>query len=138
MKKDNHSPQEQMGSSQDQVKDLGKSNLKGYPRSNKREKGNCIPESSHPSSHTPADTHNQIKEKRFKWMMNNDRRYSNGELIGLAKAMIKTRARVINIKEHITGDKDEGRHIVFLVKERFPIFKEQLASYSIKVEEVSI
>ena len=72
------------------------------------------------------------KRKKFKWILKEGMRYSNSQLIGLAKAMSKTDARIVSWKEVFPN-----AYIIFSVKELYSIFKEQLESYLIVVEELN-
>jgi len=61
--------------------------------------------------------------------------YRKTDLIGLAKAMIKTKAKVIGIKEFCFSEKDI-QSITFSVQENYSIFKPQLESYGFAVKEI--
>ncbi len=69
-------------------------------------------------------------KKRFKLSLKSEIRYSANSLIGLAKAMSKTNAKIVGWNEH------EDPHIIFEVNENYPVFKPQLESYTIVVEEL--
>lgn len=73
-----------------------------------------------------------MTKKRFKLKLNTKtgNMFTQSQMIGLAKAMSKTDARIGNWEE--IGEP----YIIFIVKENYPIFKEQLGSYGIIVEEL--
>lgn len=61
--------------------------------------------------------------------------YRKTDFIGLAKAMAKTEAKVIGIKEFCFNEKDI-QSITFSVRESWPIFKPQLESYGFTIREI--
>ncbi len=71
-----------------------------------------------------------MKTKRFKWELKANVKYSSQQMIGLAKAMSKTDARIVYWEEGVNA------HIIFKIKENYPIFQKQLESYLIIVKEL--
>ena len=68
--------------------------------------------------------------KKFKLNLRKGLIPSSYTFIGLAKAMSKTDARIVS------WEQGSESYIIFSVKENYPIFKEQLKSYGIIVEEL--
>jgi len=68
-------------------------------------------------------------KKRFKLILRES--YTRTQMIGLAKAMSKTDARIVKWDEGVEED-----YIIFEIKELYPIFKPQIESYGIIVNEI--
>lgn len=73
-----------------------------------------------------------MTEKKFEVKFIVEGIFRADHFIGLAKAMIKTNAKVIGVSEL-----PYPKYIIFSVKEKFPIFKRQLESYGFLVEELN-
>lgn len=69
-------------------------------------------------------------KKRFKLILRES--YTRSQMIGLAKAMSKTDARIVKWDEGV----EEDPYIIFEIKEPYPIFKPQIESYGIIVNEI--
>ncbi len=68
--------------------------------------------------------------KKFKHIIKE--RYSGHQMISLAKAISKTKAKIVDWGER----KDPEPYITFEIKENYPIFKPQLESSGFIVEEL--